>query len=54
MDDETKDYIERLIAGVRYQIDKEVTYHHGEKCYPSKWIDASILCDVIEREILNK
>ncbi len=53
-----KDYIKHLIAGVRKQIacdTDNITANDllGEEVVISRWCDASILCDVVEQEILN-
>ena len=52
MNKETKEYLTRLISGVREQVDKDTVEVEGEKCIPATWLDAAILCDVIEKEIL--
>lgn len=53
-----KDYLKRLIAGVRRQVDKdpttiEVRAEYGDECTPARWIDAELLCSVIESDILG-
>ncbi len=52
MNKETKEYLTRLISGVREQIDKNTVEWKGEKCIPAPWLDAALLCDVIEKEML--
>jgi len=52
MKEETTDYIKRLIEGVREQAKKDFTAIEGDKCIPPKWLDAVLLCDVIEKELL--
>jgi hypothetical protein len=54
-----KDYICRLIAGVRQQIEKDPdtikAYNDcGDYVTIARWIDASILCDVIEDYFISK
>lgn len=56
--DERKDYLRRLIAGVRRMIDKDpetinAREEFGEECITGKWIDASLLCLVVEKDILH-
>jgi len=53
MNEADRDYLIRLIEGVREQVKKSYCWSGGEITIPAKWIDASILCDVVEREILN-
>ena len=53
-----KDFIIRLIAGVRKQIEKDpreikIREELGEDCISAKWIDASTLCRVIEKDVLG-
>jgi len=53
-----KDYIRRLIAGVRKQMAKdprtiEAVKEFGEEVTIGAWLDASILCCVIEKDILG-
>ena len=53
-----KDYIRRLIAGLRSQIAKdpatiEAIKAAREGAIPWKWVDAAILCDVVEKDILK-
>ena len=54
MKDERIDYIERLIIGVRKQIKKDYGWSGKEITIPAKWVDADILCDVIETEVLPR
>jgi hypothetical protein len=46
-----KEYITRLIEGVREQAEKDYLEINGEQCVPAKWLDALLLCDVIEKEL---
>ncbi|MBU6232309.1 hypothetical protein KGP36_06780 [Patescibacteria group bacterium] len=53
-----KEYISRLIAGVRRERDSDpdtmrAKEECGEEVRISRWIDASILCLVIEEEVLG-
>lgn len=50
--EERIDYIKRLIEGVREQAEKHYVEYHGEKCITATWLDAVLLCDVIEEELL--
>ena len=45
------DYIERLIVGVRNVVEKEKVMVDDTLCRPYKFVDADVLCDVVE-EIL--
>ena len=54
MNEAERDYLTRLIAGVREQAEKEYGVFDGEPTIPPKWLDAVLLCDVVERDILNK
>lgn len=47
------DYLKRLIVGIREEIEKHSTEIHGDKCTPSEWVDAWLLCSVVEKEILG-
>ena len=46
----TRDYLIRLIAGVRKEIEDGSWLCVG---IPAKWVDAALLCDVVEHEILG-
>ena len=53
-----KDYLKRLIEGVRYVMENDPEMIQakavfGDEATPSKWLDATLLCKVIEDEILN-
>ena len=52
MKPERIDYLERLVEGVRGQVKKSYCWYDGEITIPAKWLDADILCDVIEKEVL--
>lgn len=60
MNEDRKDYIRRLIVGVREQIAKdpetieinEQVTEYGDLT-PAKWVDADLLCSVIEKEVLD-
>jgi len=51
MDKETKEYLTRLIAGVRDRASKDFGEYEGEVTIPAKWLDAVLLCDVVEKEL---
>lgn len=58
MQNNEKDYMRRLISGVRQQIKKDpdtikACNDCGDDVTIARWIDASILCDVIEDYLLN-
>jgi len=55
MNEAEREHLTRLIAGVREQAEKEYEWSNAaqEPVIPPKWLDASILCDVVERDILN-
>lgn len=53
MNNETKDYLTRLIAGTREMAEKEYGEYDGEPTIPAKWMDAVLLCDVVEKELLT-
>jgi len=50
------DYAKRLIAGVRETIEKEhveIRKEEGmEECITGTWLDASLLCSVIEKDLI--
>lgn len=53
-----KDYLNRLICGVRKQIDNDIeTVRIREECgegaVTGRWADASVLCNVIESEVIS-
>ena len=53
-----KDYIRRLIAGVRWAIEKapeniEAGKIAGKGAITGNWLDAALLCDVVEKEIVK-
>lgn len=53
-----KDYIRRLIAAVRKQMELDhdvikAVEEHGEGVLTSRWVDAELLCMVIEEEVLG-
>ena len=57
--DDKKDYIRRLIAGVRKQIEKDpdiikASADYGDDVTIARWMDASILCLVIEEYLLDE
>jgi hypothetical protein len=57
--DDNKDYILRLIEGVRKQIEKDpdtikACNELGDDVAIARWFDASILCDVIEDYFIYK
>lgn len=54
-----KDYIRRLIAGIREEIEKDpdtmrARENHGEKAIIRRWFDVELLCYVIEKEVLGE
>ncbi len=58
MNEARKDYLRRLIDGVRDQMASDpetVTAKliNGDETITSRWIDAELLCSVIECEILT-
>lgn len=53
MDNKTKDYLTRLIAGVREQAEKECEWFANEPVTPPRWLDAVLLCDVVEKELIE-
>lgn len=53
-----KDFIIRLIAGVRKQIEKDpreikIREELGEDGISARWVDAASLCSVIEKDVLG-
>lgn len=53
-----KDYMMRLIAGVRESIDKDpdiikAREEHGSEVINGVWLDAELLCRVVEEEVLG-
>ena len=53
-----KDYLKRLIAGVREAKERDpdtikAKEELGSQVTIAKWVDAELLCMVIENEILN-
>jgi len=44
-------YIEKLINEIKADIEKEMVNVDGELCYPQKWINVALLCDVISKEL---
>jgi hypothetical protein len=53
-----KEYIKRLIEGVRHQIEEDPLTIEGvdlmgEGTLPARWTDAELLCSVIEIDVLN-
>lgn len=53
-----KEYLRKLIAGVREQMAKDpemiqARLEYGEEILTSRWWDAEILCLVIEQEVLD-
>lgn len=56
MDDNTKDYIKRLILSIREQIDSDPVTVQAKKDFGAcitvgKWMDVSILCSVVEEHL---
>lgn len=47
------DYLKRLVDGVQKEVDKHTIEIEGDKCTPSEWTDAWLLCSVIKKEILE-
>ncbi len=48
-----RDYAIKLIAGIRKRAEKDYVKVSGGIGIPSNWIDALILCDVVERELTD-
>jgi hypothetical protein len=53
-----KDYIRRLIAGVRRSMERDpdtikARNEMGDEVTIGRWVDASILCDVVEQDVLS-
>ncbi len=48
-----RDYAIKLIAGIRERAEKDAVKYGEEIAIPSNWIDALILCDVVERELID-
>ena len=53
-----KDYLRRLVAGVRKAIREapdniEASKTCGKGALTGRWIDAALLCDVVEKEIVK-
>lgn len=58
-EDDRQEYVRKLIAGVRKQcrIDPETieaSEEIGRQAIPARWIEAMILCDIVERELLRR
>jgi len=56
--EERKDYLRRLVSGVRRQIDQDpetikAREECGDGCLIGTWIDASLLCLVVEKDVLR-
>lgn len=53
-----KDYIRRLISGIREEMEKDpdmirARANHREKAIIRRWFDVELLCYVIEKEVLG-
>ncbi len=48
-----RDYAIKLIAGIRESAGKDAVKYGEEIAIPLNWIDALILCDVVERELID-
>lgn len=58
LSDKRKDYLRRLIAGVRRQIDQDpetikAREECGDELIIGTWVDASLLCLVVEKDVLH-
>ena len=58
VDEVRLDYLKRLIKGVRKQTDKdpetiEAKEELGDEVTIARWVDANLLCMVIEKDILG-
>jgi len=52
-----KDFLLRLTKSLRKQIEEmpevvEARERHGEEVMPGKWVDVSMLCDLVESEVV--
>jgi len=57
MKDDRKDYMRRLIAEIREDMAddpdiKKYREQFGEDVVTGKWVNISLLCDVVENEVL--
>ena len=49
-----EEYITRLIAGIREEVEKHMLDTFDGPAIPATWIDAVLLCDVIEEDIARR